>query len=70
MRDSMWPMLRLSAPLLFCLSLLLACGSDAPKFRATDVSGTSYGRGFELTDHNGQPRSRPAGQPFAAGWEN
>jgi protein SCO1/2 len=51
--------LRLSVFLLVCASLLAGCGraSNAPAFKATDVSGTSYGRGFELTDHTGKPRT-------------
>ncbi len=34
-----------------------ACGPDAPKFKASDVTGTAYGRGFELLDHTGKPRT-------------
>ncbi|MEP7183693.1 MAG: SCO family protein [Betaproteobacteria bacterium] len=33
------------------------CGPDAPKFTASDVTGTTYGRDFQLTDHNGKPRT-------------
>ena len=39
-----------------CLALLAACDGGAPKFRSTDISGVDYGRGFELTDHQGKPR--------------
>ena len=34
-----------------------ACGPDAPKFKASDVTGTAYGRDFKLTDHTGTPRT-------------
>ncbi len=36
---------------------LAACGPDAPKFRASDVTGTAFGRDFTLTDHTGKPRT-------------
>ncbi len=29
----------------------------APKFMASDVTGTTFGRDFQLTDHNGKPRT-------------
>ena len=38
-------------------ALLVGCGQDAPKFRASDVTGTSYGRDFRLTDHTGKERT-------------
>jgi len=34
-----------------------ACSPDAPKFRASDVTGTTFGRDFKLTDHTGTPRT-------------
>jgi len=37
--------------------MLAACSPDAPKFKASDVTGTTYGRDFALTDHNGHPRT-------------
>jgi len=37
--------------------LLAACGDDKPQFKAIDLTGAEYARGFELADHNGQPRS-------------
>ena len=47
-----------------CLALaagvLLAvagCAEDKPKFNAIDITGAEYARDFQLTDHNGQPRS-------------
>jgi protein SCO1/2 len=41
------------------LALLAGCssGPDAPTFKASDVTGTSYGRDFALTDHHGRPRT-------------
>ena len=38
--------------------MLVACQQTAPTppFHATDITGASFGRGFELTDHNGQTR--------------
>ena len=35
----------------------VACGPEAPKFMASDVTGTSFGRDFSLVDHNGTPRT-------------
>jgi protein SCO1/2 len=37
--------------------LAAACGSGAPKFMASDVTGTQLGRDFALVDHNGTPRT-------------
>jgi protein SCO1/2 len=42
---------------LFAALATAACGPDAPKFRASDVTGTTYGRDFALTDHMGKPRT-------------
>ena len=39
------------------VALLAGCGEDAPKFRASDVTGTTYGRDFRLTGHDGKARS-------------
>jgi protein SCO1/2 len=38
-------------------ALAAGCGSDGPRFRATDVTGASFGRDFALTDHTGKPRT-------------
>ena len=35
----------------------IACGSGSPKFMASDVTGTTFGRDFQLVDHNGKPRT-------------
>jgi protein SCO1/2 len=37
--------------------VLAACGSGAPTFQASDVTGTAYGRDFALTGHDGRPRT-------------
>ena len=40
------------------LTLALAgCGPDGPQFKASDVTGTAFGRDFALTDHTGKPRT-------------
>jgi len=33
------------------------CGSGAPTFKASDVTGTTYGRDFALTGHDGKPHT-------------
>jgi protein SCO1/2 len=43
---------------ILCAALAAAaCGPSAPKFKASDVTGTAYGRSFELIDHTGKPRT-------------
>lgn len=43
--------------LLLC-ALAASCSRQAPPaFHATDITGSSFGRDFALSDHNGQPRS-------------
>lgn len=37
--------------------MLAACSGDKPKFAAIDITGADYAKDFQLTDHNGQPRS-------------
>jgi protein SCO1 len=37
--------------------LLVSCSPPPLAFRNTDLTGATFGRGFELTDHHGQPRS-------------
>jgi protein SCO1 len=49
-------------PLRRCLficacALVAACSPDAPKFMASDVTGTTFGKDFALTDHNGKART-------------
>ena len=51
---------RIGIALAFALLVALAlagCGPEAPKFMASDVTGTTYGRDFRLTDHGGKPRA-------------
>ena len=38
-------------------SLLTACSESKPQFKSIDLTGADYARDFQLTDHNGQPRS-------------
>ncbi len=42
---------------LLMAALLAACGNEAPKFQLTDITGAGFGRDFQLTDHNGKPRT-------------
>lgn len=34
-----------------------ACNPDKPQFKAIDITGADYAKGFTLSDHNGQTRS-------------
>ncbi|MEO8675827.1 MAG: SCO family protein [Casimicrobiaceae bacterium] len=43
--------------LLLAALAAVACGPEAPKFMASDVTGTSFGHDFRLIDHNGTPRT-------------
>ena len=36
---------------------LAGCGRDGPQFRSSDVTGSSFGRDFTLTDHTGKKRT-------------
>jgi protein SCO1/2 len=47
---------RLAAAAL-AVALVAGCAPDAPKFRASDITGTSFGKDFRLADHHGRPRS-------------
>lgn len=38
---------------------LAACQPAAPKFKSTDITGADYGKGLQLTGHDGKPRSLP-----------
>ena len=44
---------------LLSLLVLAGCGagSEAPKFKLTDVTGAGFGKELNLTDHNGKPRT-------------
>jgi protein SCO1/2 len=46
-----------AAAILLVAFTLAGCGSDAPEFKASDVTGTAYGRDFRLTDQDGKARS-------------
>ena len=44
--------------MLLAVALVLAgCGRDGPTFRSSDVTGSSFGRDFALTDHTGKART-------------
>jgi len=46
------------AILLVALTLALAgCGPDGPQFKGSDITGTTFGRDFALTDHAGKSRT-------------
>jgi protein SCO1/2 len=45
------------AILVFAALAVAGCGSDAPQFKASDVTGTAFGRDFQLVDHHGKPRT-------------
>jgi protein SCO1/2 len=48
-----------AAVVLAAILTLAGCGrpADGPSFKASDVTGSAYGRDFALTDHNGKPRT-------------
>jgi protein SCO1/2 len=47
-----------AAAILLAVALALTgCGRDGPKFRSSDVTGSSFGRDFALTDHTGKART-------------
>ena len=48
--------MRSFAALLLVLAVT-ACGPASPKFQGSDVTGASFGRDFNLVDHNGKPRT-------------
>jgi protein SCO1 len=45
------------AALLALCALLAGCGSGGPSFKASDVTGTAYGRDFALRGHDGKPHT-------------
>jgi protein SCO1/2 len=51
---SLQPFRRAVAALL--IALLAACGAGGPEFQASDISGSSFGRDFELKDPHGNTR--------------
>lgn len=52
-------MTRFAAALLAALVVLAlaGCSREGPKFKASDVTGASFGRELALTDHTGKPRT-------------
>jgi protein SCO1 len=38
-------------------TLLVGCFESKPQFKGIDLSGADYAKDFQLTDHDGQPRS-------------
>ncbi len=46
-----------SAGAICASGLFVACSEPAAKFAAVDLTGADYAKDFQLTDHNGQPRS-------------
>jgi protein SCO1/2 len=47
-----------AAAVLLAFALSLAgCGREGPNFRGSDVTGSSFGREFALTDHDGKART-------------
>jgi len=48
--------MKLLSALIFCIATLLAGCSEPPRFVSTDISMVDWGKDFNLTDHNGQPR--------------
>ena len=46
-----------SAILLLAAFGAVACAPDSPKFMASDVTGTTFGRDFRLVDHHGKART-------------
>ena len=36
---------------------MAGCMDSKPQFKGVDITGADYARDFQLTDHNGQPRS-------------
>ncbi len=49
--------MKIFSTLLLCLTLLLSGCSQPASFRSTDISGADWGKGFSLTDPQGQTRS-------------
>ena len=47
----------ISAAVSLAVAGLMACSQDKPQFKAIDVTGADYAKGFTLADHNGQTRS-------------
>ena len=48
--------MKLLAAISLCLTLMLTGCTEPANFKSTDISGADWGKNFNLTDHNGQPR--------------
>lgn len=48
--------MRFFSALAVCLSLLLAACTEPPAFKSTNITGSDWGKDFNLTDHTGQAR--------------
>ncbi len=48
--------MKILSTLLLCIILLLSACSQPPSFKSTDISGSDWGKGFTLTDPQGQTR--------------
>ncbi len=42
---------------LIVLAAAMGCAPEGPKFKSSDITGSSFGRDFALTDHTGKPRT-------------
>jgi protein SCO1/2 len=42
---------------LLLIAAIAGCSREGPKFKASDVTGASFGRELALTDHTGKPRT-------------
>lgn len=42
--------------LVLCMTMILSGCSEPVAFKSTDISGADWGKDFNLTDHQGQPR--------------
>jgi protein SCO1/2 len=48
--------MKLISSLILCIALTLCGCSEPVSFKATDISGSDWGKDFSLTDHHGQAR--------------
>lgn len=48
--------MKLLSTLALCLALMLSACSEPVSYKSTDISGADWGKDFNLTDHQGQPR--------------
>jgi protein SCO1/2 len=47
----------LAFALVVACAALAGCAPDGPKFQSSDVTGSTFGRNFDLIDANGKPRT-------------